>query len=87
MKCLAKYPVDCFANGTALSEAVRALRLSLRQPLTAMLDEFEPTALYHMARLKAVQGRNDLARKYYERLKGTAGQEANIQDLEQTLGF
>lgn len=52
-----------------------------------MIDEFEPTALYHMARLKAIQGRNDLARKYYERLKEVSGQELNIQDLEQILGL
>lgn len=52
-----------------------------------MIDEFEPTALYHMARLKAVQGRNDLARKYYQRLKEIPGQEMNIQDLQQVLGF
>ncbi len=52
-----------------------------------MLDQFEPTALFHMARLKAVQGRNDLARKYCERLKEIPGQEANGRDLEQDLGF
>ncbi len=52
-----------------------------------MIDEFEPTALYHMARLKAVQGRNDLARKYYERLKQVPRQEIAIRDLELTLGL
>ncbi len=52
-----------------------------------LLDEFEPAALYHMTRLKAVQSRHDLARNYYERLRGVAGQEANIQGLQQTLGF
>ncbi len=52
-----------------------------------MLDAFEPTALFHMARLKAIQGRTDLARKYYDRLKDVPGQELNIQDLEHILGL
>ncbi len=40
-----------------------------------------------MARLKAIQGRSDSARKYHDRLKQVPGQDFNLQNLQQIHGF
>lgn len=38
-----------------------------------MLDEYEPYALFHLARVKAIQGRQDQAKVYMERLERVEG--------------
>ena len=50
-----------------------------------MLDQFEPVALYHMARIRAVQGQTDKADKYLERLRQVDGSESEARELEAML--
>lgn len=51
-----------------------------------MLDEYEPTALYHLARIRAIQGRHDRARAYLERLEKVDGYERSAAELAKMLG-
>jgi eukaryotic-like serine/threonine-protein kinase len=51
-----------------------------------MLDEYEPTALYHLGRIRAIQGRLDKAHSYLERLREVDGAEEQAQALERQLG-
>ena len=50
-----------------------------------MLDEFEPVALYHMARIRAIQGQSDKANRYLARLKQVDGAEHDAQELEMMI--
>jgi hypothetical protein len=52
-----------------------------------ILDEFEPTALYHLAILRYIGGIHDRAARYYDRLCRVEGQEVRAQDLGGKLGF
>ena len=52
-----------------------------------MFDESEPTALYHMAILRAIDGRQDRALRYYQRLCGIEGQEEKAKGLAHMLGL
>jgi serine/threonine protein kinase len=52
-----------------------------------MLDEFEPTALYHLAILKFIDGQATRAERYYGRLRQIEGQEAKARDLASKLGI
>ena len=52
-----------------------------------MLDEFEPTALYHLAILKYIDGQPTRAQRYYDRLQQIDGQEAKARDLASKLGL
>lgn len=52
-----------------------------------MFDEFEPTALYHMAILRWLDGRQDRAERYYQRLKNIEGEETRANDLKNKLGL
>jgi tetratricopeptide (TPR) repeat protein len=52
-----------------------------------MLDEFQPTALYHLALLRGIDGRMDRARLYYQRLCRLEGQEARTRQLATMLGL
>lgn len=52
-----------------------------------ILDEFEPTALYHLAILRYIGGMHDRARRYFNRLCQVEGQEARVRDLGRQLGF
>jgi tetratricopeptide (TPR) repeat protein len=52
-----------------------------------ILDEFEPTALYHLAILRYIGGMPDRARRYFKRLCQIEGQEAQVRDLGRKLGF
>ncbi|MBT2989951.1 MAG: protein kinase [Candidatus Thiodiazotropha sp. (ex Ctena orbiculata)] len=51
-----------------------------------MLDQYEPVALFHMARIRAIQGRPDKAMQYLERLRGVEGAEQEAQELSRMLG-
>ena len=51
-----------------------------------MLDAYEPTALYHMARMRAIQGRKDRAFAYLERLDSVQGAEDQAEELARLLG-
>jgi len=51
-----------------------------------MLDQFEPTALYHLAILKYIDGLPTHAQRYYERLRQIEGQEVKARDLAMKLG-
>lgn len=50
-----------------------------------MLDAFEPQALYHMARLRAIEGDLDRAEKYLERLRQVDETESQVKELERLL--
>jgi len=52
-----------------------------------MLDEFEPVALFHMARLRAIEGRTDRAMGYLERLHRIDGAEQETAEIERLFGF
>jgi eukaryotic-like serine/threonine-protein kinase len=52
-----------------------------------ILDEFEPTALYHLAILRYIGGMPDRARRYFDRLSQVEGQEAQVRDLAMKLGI
>jgi serine/threonine-protein kinase len=52
-----------------------------------ILDEFEPTALYHLAILRYIGGVHDRAGRYYDRLCKVEGEEARARDLGIKLGF
>jgi Flp pilus assembly protein TadD len=51
-----------------------------------MLDEFEPTALFHMARVRAIQGHRERAERYLQRLQQVEGAEDLAHDLARLLG-
>jgi serine/threonine-protein kinase len=50
-----------------------------------MLDEFEPVALYNLARIRAIQGLVEKANIYLTRLKQVDGAEQEARALEQML--
>jgi tetratricopeptide (TPR) repeat protein len=50
-----------------------------------MLDEFEPVALFHLARIRAIQGLTDKANTYLTRLKQVEGAEKEARELEHIL--
>jgi eukaryotic-like serine/threonine-protein kinase len=52
-----------------------------------MMDEFDPTALYHMAILRGIDGRRDRAIFYYQRLSCIEGEEWRARDLARKLGI
>jgi tetratricopeptide (TPR) repeat protein len=51
-----------------------------------MLDGHDPFSLYHLARLRALQGRLDLAENYYRRLLEVDDEEGLAEDLGKLLG-
>jgi len=51
-----------------------------------MLDEHDAFTLYHLARLRALQGRPDLAERYYERLLGVDEATDLAAELGRLLG-
>ena len=51
-----------------------------------MMDEYEATALFHLARIRAIQGRTDRAMKYYERLTQVEGAQDQAQQLANLFG-
>jgi eukaryotic-like serine/threonine-protein kinase len=51
-----------------------------------MLDEYEPTALYYLGHIRAVQGHHDRARQYLERLEQVEGAESLAGKLIRMLG-
>lgn len=51
-----------------------------------MLDEFEPTALYHLGHIRAVQRRYDKAYVYLQRLEQVEGAENQAKKLAEMLG-
>ena len=51
-----------------------------------MLDQYEPVALFHMARIRAIQGRHDKAAQYLERLRSVEGAEREAEELSRLLG-
>ncbi|MEW8552664.1 MAG: protein kinase [Candidatus Thiodiazotropha sp.] len=51
-----------------------------------MLDQYEPVALFHMARIRAIQGRHDKAAQYLERLRSIEGAEREAEELSRLLG-
>ncbi len=52
-----------------------------------MLDEHEPTALYHLAILCFIDGFPGRAERYHRRLCGIEGQEAKARDLAKKMGL
>lgn len=51
-----------------------------------MIDRFEPTALFHLGRIRAVQGRSDKASECLDRLSQVEGAEDQAQSLARLLG-
>lgn len=51
-----------------------------------MLDAYEPTALFQLARMRAIQGREDKAFTYLERLESVQGAEEQAEELARLLG-
>lgn len=51
-----------------------------------MIDRFEPTALFHLGRIRAVQGRIDKAREYLDRLSQVEAAEDQTQALARLMG-
>jgi tetratricopeptide (TPR) repeat protein len=51
-----------------------------------MLDEYEPTALFQMARVRAIQGNKERAERYLERLLEVEGAEESARELALLLG-
>ena len=51
-----------------------------------MLDAYEPFALYHLARLRAVLGHPDKARGYLRRLRESVGAADLAGELPRLLG-
>lgn len=51
-----------------------------------MLDEFEATALYQMARVRAIQGNRERAERYLQRLQQVEGAQDLAHDLARLLG-
>jgi len=51
-----------------------------------MLDAFEPVALFHMARLRWVQGHEERARGYLQRLRAVEGACDLADELARLLG-
>ena len=74
--CLSDYVGEDRARGLAAklrrvkgSGGGRLYINEFRHLFTALiLDDFEPTALYHLALLRYIGGVHDRARRYYERL-------------------
>jgi predicted Zn-dependent protease len=53
---------------------------------TLMLDQYEPTALFHLARIRAIQGNVDRAMVYLQRLQTIEGAEDQARELARLLG-
>ncbi|QDU37636.1 Serine/threonine-protein kinase Pkn1 [Maioricimonas rarisocia] len=51
-----------------------------------MIDEYEPTALFHLARIRAIQGKPQKAIEYLRRLEQIDGAEDLAVSLAQTIG-
>jgi serine/threonine-protein kinase len=51
-----------------------------------MLDEFEPTALFQMARVRAIQGNRERAERYLDRLQQVEGASDLALELARLLG-
>ena len=51
-----------------------------------MLDAYDPTALFQMARMRAIQGRKDKAFVYLERLESVQGAQEQAEELARLLG-
>lgn len=51
-----------------------------------MLDAYESTALFQMARMRAIQGRQDKALAYLERLESVQGADDQAKELARLLG-
>ena len=51
-----------------------------------MLDEYEPTALFQMARIRAIQGNKERAERYLDRLEQVEGAGDQARELAQLLG-
>ncbi|MCB1066192.1 MAG: protein kinase [Verrucomicrobiae bacterium] len=51
-----------------------------------MLDDCEPIALFHLAQIRAAQGRVDKAHKYLDRLRCIEGADDQVASLERLLG-
>ncbi len=51
-----------------------------------MLDEYEPTALFQMARVRAIQGNTERAERYLQRLLEVEGAEESARELALLLG-
>jgi serine/threonine-protein kinase len=51
-----------------------------------MLDEYEPTALFQMARIRAIQGNRERAERYLERLETVEGAGDLAHELARLLG-
>ena len=51
-----------------------------------MLDEHEPIALFHLARIRAIQGHRETALRYLARLRKVEGAESDACALAKLLG-
>src|SRR5439155_25072845 len=51
-----------------------------------MLDEYEPTALFQMARVRAIQGNKERAERYLQRLEEVEGATDLARELARLLG-
>jgi cytochrome c-type biogenesis protein CcmH/NrfG len=51
-----------------------------------MLDQFEPTALFHLARIRAIQGNTAKAFECLERLRNVEGADDQANELSRYLG-
>ena len=51
-----------------------------------MLDEFEPTVLYHLGHIRVFQRRYDIAYVYFQRLEQVEGVENQAKKLAEMLG-
>ena len=79
-------PLVCAKIGLAFAQLNDPEQACVYFNEALMLDQFEPTALFHLARIRAIQGNIAKAFEYLERLKNVEGADDQANELARILG-